>query len=75
MILIEKTNPYTGGLKLLVYDDNNTKRRRFKRSSEAEREVIEKLSELGYGIRESKGIGKSASSLLLQRRMICFYNF
>ncbi|ACM61613.1 hypothetical protein [Caldicellulosiruptor bescii] len=46
----------------MVYDDNNTKRRRFKRSSEAEREVIEKLSELGYGIRESKGIGKSASS-------------
>ncbi|ADQ06044.1 conserved hypothetical protein [Caldicellulosiruptor hydrothermalis 108] len=47
----------------MVYDDNNTKRRRFKRSSEAERGIIEKLSELGYGMTEIvRELGRSAIS-------------
>ncbi|ADQ41793.1 Integrase catalytic region [Caldicellulosiruptor acetigenus I77R1B] len=48
----------------MAYDNNTTKRRRFKHLSEAERGIIEKLLELGYGIREiAKELGRSASTI------------
>jgi len=48
----------------MVYNNHTTKRRRFKHLSEAEREIIEKLLELGHGIREiAKELGRGASTI------------
>ena len=49
----------------MAYDNHTTKRRRFKHLSEAKRGIIEKLLELGYGIREiARELVRSASTIL-----------